>query len=520
MSDKLVKHLNFGQDAKDQIFKGIEKLTKAVSSTLGASGKCVILEDDQGKPIITKDGVTVANSIVLFDAVENMGATLLKEAARKTVEEAGDGTTTATVLANAILKHAAEEKNIYINTRELKEGINSAVKKVVNYLEKISIPVEGNMIDQVATISANNDQKLGKLIGGAFKDVGKTGMVIMEESKDLESSVKIIDGMQYDQPLKSLHFVTDQAKGTAELKNPLVLIVESKIENIRKIQGVLEYVIKNNKPLFIIADVEPQVLAALAMNKMKGNIKVCIVDAPTYGFTKKEKLNDIALMTGATVINEDLGDDMDLIDPSHLGKAKKVTSNKENTIIQVEKTPEAVKDLIEEIQQKQAVEKIPGFKLAHEKRLALLAAKVAVVKVGANSEIELKEKSDRVEDAICATKAAIKEGIVPGGGIALLNAALNSKEDNEGEVILMKAILSPYKTILENAGIEKITIPAKDGFGINVVTGDMVNMIDNGIIDPLLVTKSALLNAASVATTILSTDCIINNIRLHEGDRK
>ena len=319
MSDKLVKHLNFGQDAKDQIFKGIEKLTKAVSSTLGASGKCVILEDDQGKPIITKDGVTVANSIVLFDAVENMGATLLKEAARKTVEEAGDGTTTATVLANAILKHASEEKNIYINTRELKEGINSAVKKVVNYLEKISIPVEGNMIDQVATISANNDQKLGKLIGGAFKDVGKTGMVIMEESKDLESSVKIIDGMQYDQPLKSLHFVTDQTKGTAELKNPLVLIIESKIENIRKIQGVLEYVIKNNKPLFIIADVEPQVLAALAMNKMKGNIKVCIVDAPTYGFTKKEKLNDIALMTGATVINEDLGDDMDLIHHEHLG---------------------------------------------------------------------------------------------------------------------------------------------------------------------------------------------------------
>jgi chaperonin GroEL len=517
MSNKLVKHLNFGKDAKDQIFKGIEKLTKAVSSTLGASGKCVILEDDQGKPIITKDGVTVANSIVLFDAVENMGATLIKEAARKTVEEAGDGTTTATVLANAILREASKKD---INTRDLKQGINSAVKKVVKYLDDISIEVTGDMIDQVATISANNDKELGELIGGAFKSVDKTGVVIMEESKELESSVEIIDGMQYDKPIKSLHFVTDKTKGVAELKNPLILVVESKIENIRKIQGVLEYVIKNNKPLFIIADVEPQVLAALAMNKMKGNIKVCIVDAPTYGFTKKEKLNDLALMTGATVINEDLGDDMDLIDPSHLGKAKKVTSNKENTIIQVEKTPEAVKDLIEEIQQKQAVEKIPGFKLAHEKRLALLAAKVAVVKVGANSEIELKEKSDRVEDAICATKAAIKEGIVPGGGIALLNAALNSEEDDEGEVVLMKAILSPYKTILENAGIEKITVPTKKGFGINVVTGDMVNMIDNGIIDPLLVTKSALLNAASVATTILSTDCIINNIRLHEGDRK
>jgi len=517
MSEKLVKHLNFGKDAKDQIFKGIEKLTKAVSSTLGASGKCVILEDDHGKPIITKDGVTVANSVVLFDAVENMGATLLKEAARKTVEEAGDGTTTATVLAEAILKHAVEENT---NTRELKQGINSAIKKAVDYLEKISIPVEGNMINQVATISANNDVKLGELIGGAFKEVGKTGIVMMEESKELESSVKIIDGMQYAKPIKSLHFVTDQVKGTCELKNPLVLIVESKIENIRKIQGILEYVIKNNKPLFIVADVEPQVLAALAMNKMKGNIKVCIVDAPVYGFTKKEKLNDLALMTGATVINEDLGDDMDLISIDHLGNAKKIISGKDNTIIQVNETPEAVQELITELHEKQSKEKLPGLKMAYEKRLALLAAKVAVVKVGANSEIELKEKSDRVEDAICATRAAIKEGIVPGGGIALLNAALNMTEDNAGEKVLSKAILSPFKTILDNAGYKEYNIPDKDGYGIDVVTGNMVNMIDSGIIDPLLVTKSALVNAASVATTILSTDCIINNIRLHEGDRQ
>jgi len=515
MSNKLVKHLNFGQDAKDQIFEGINKLTKAVSSTLGASGKCVILEDDQGKPIITKDGVTVANSVVLFDAVENMGATLIKEAARKTVEEAGDGTTTATVLAQAILEEASKKE---INTRQLKEGINSATKKVVDYLESIKIEVTGDMIDQVATISSNNDSELGKLIGGAFKSVDKTGVVIMEESKDLTSSVEIIDGMQYDKPLKSLHFATDKTKGVAELKNPLVLVVESKIENIRKIQGILEHVIKSNESLFIIADVEPQVLAALAMNKMKGNIKACIVDAPTYGFTKKEKLNDLALMTGATVINEDLGDDMDLIHPQHLGRAQKVICNKDNTIIQVKETPDAVKDLIEEVQAKQAVEKIPGYKIAHEKRLALLAAKVAVVKVGANSEIELREKSDRVEDAICATKAAIKEGIVPGGGIALLNAAAHIKEVNEGEKILTKSILSPYKTILENAGLEP-KMPEEDGFGIDVVTGNMVNMIDNGIIDPLLVTKSALLNAASVASTILSTDCIINNIRMHEGDR-
>ena len=515
MSTKLVKHLNFGKDAKDQIFKGIEKLTKAVSSTLGASGKCVILEDQDGKPIITKDGVTVANSIVLFDAVENMGATLLKEAARKTVEQAGDGTTTATVLAEAILKQA-DNKNI--NSRELKLGINSAVKKVVDYLDKISIKVTGDMIDQVATISSNNDAELGKLIGGAFRSVDKTGVVVMEESTDIKSSVEIVDGMQYHKPIKSLHFVTDQAKKVAELNNPLVLIVESQIDSIRKIQGVLEYAIKNNESLLIIADVDPQVLAALAMNKMKGNIKVCIVDAPTYGFTKKEKLNDLAMMTGATVINEDLGDDMDLIEAQHLGRAKKATSGQQDTIIQIEETPAEAKEIIKQVKKRLTTEKVPGFIVALERRLALLAAKVAIVKVGANSEIELKEKSDRVEDAICATKAAIKEGIVPGGGIALLNAALNVNENNEAEKVLTRAILAPYQTILANAGLEPKT-PEKEGFGIDVVTGNMVNMIDNGIIDPLLVTKSALLNAASVATTILSTDCIINNIRLHEGDR-
>ena len=516
MSDKLVKNLNFGSDAKDKIFKGIDKLTKAVSSTLGASGKCVILENENGQPVITKDGVTVANSIVLYDAVENMGATLLKEAARKTVEEAGDGTTTATVLARSILVQASSKN---INSRELKTGINSAVKKVIKYLEKNTIQVTGDMIDQVATISSNNDIELGQLIGGAFKSVDRTGVVMMEESKDIESSVEVVDGMQYDKPIKSLHFITDQAKGTAELNDPLVLIVESQIDSVRKIQGILEYAIKNNESLFIVGDVDPQVLAALAMNKMKGNIKVCIVDAPTYGFTKKEKLNDLALMTGSTVINEDLGDDMDLIDISHLGRCKKVISGKYDTVIQIEETPEEVKEIIKDVKKKLQTEKVAGFVIAHEKRLALLAAKVAIVKVGANSEIELKEKRDRVEDAICATKAAIKEGIVSGGGIALLNASSSIKAESEAEQTLLDAIKAPFKTILDNAGIIDYTAPKVIGEGLDVVTGNMVNMISDGIIDPLLVTKSALLNAASVATTILSTDCIINNIRIHESDR-
>ncbi len=517
MSDRLVKNLNFGSDAKSKILKGIDKLTNAVSSTLGASGKCVILEDQHGQPSITKDGVTVAEAITLLDPVENIGATLLKDAARKTVKEAGDGTTTATVLANEILTLACVvDKN---NTRSIKEGINSGVKKVITYLEKISIPVKDEMVKQVATISANNDIELGEKIGDAFLSVGKTGVVSMEESNTPDTHIEIVDGIQYNKGLKSVHFVTDEAGKTAELKKPLVLIVESKIENIRKIQAVLEYVIKNNRSLFIIADVEPQVLSALAMNKIKGNIKINIVDAPVFGYTKKQVLNDIALMTGATVINEHLGDDLDLIQPEHLGECVKVSTTEYETIIQTKPPSKEVKKLITKVKKDLDKEKAPGHITRLEKRLALLSAKIANVKVGANSDVELREKKDRVEDAICATKAAIKEGIVPGGGIALLNAAANIDEENIGEEILTKSIIAPFRTILTNAGLEPV-ISKEDGFGIDVVTGNMVNMIDEGIIDPLSVTKSALKNAASVATTILSTDCVINNIREHEGDRR
>ncbi len=516
MSDKLVKNLSFGYEAKDKILKGIDKLTNAVSSTLGASGKCVILEDKHGRPSITKDGVTVAESITLLDPVENIGATLLKDAARKTVKEAGDGTTTATVLANEILKLATELDG---NVREVKEGINSGVKKVVEYLEKISIPVKDDMVKQVATISSNNDEELGALIADAFLSVGKTGVVSMEESHTPETHVDIVDGIQYDKGLKSVHFTTDDASKAAELKKPLVLIVESKIENIRKIQAVLEYVIKNNRALFVIADVEPQVLSALAMNKIKGNIKINIVDAPVFGYTKKEVLSDIALMTGATVINEHLGDDLDLIQPEHLGECIKTYTTEFETIIQTNPPTKEIKKLIKQVKEDLSKEKSPGQITRLEKRLALLSAKIANVKVGANSDVELKEKKDRVEDAICATKAAIKEGIVPGGGIALLNAAYNMDEKNPGEEVLSKAIISPFRTILHNAGLDPI-VSEEDGFGIDVVTGNMVNMIDEGIIDPLSVTKSALKNAASVATTILSTDCVINNIRVHEGDRR
>ena len=517
MSNAIVKNLNFGDKAREEIFKGITKLTDAVSSTLGASGKCVILEDAAGNPLITKDGVTVADSVTLLDPVENIGATLLKEAARKTVREAGDGTTTATILAYSILEEAYKVSN-KTNSRKLKDGIKSAVDKVIKYLESIAMPVKGDMIDQIATISTNNDPILGKIIADAFRAVDYTGVVMMETSPTGQTEVEIVDGVQYDKGLTNSHFITNNQLKTAELENPLVLLIESPVDTIRQIQTVLEYVIKNNKPLLIIGDLEQGVLSALAMNKIKGNIKVNVIDAPTYGINKKQTLDDLALLTGATIINEDLGDDLDLIKVEYLGTCSKTVTTHEDTIIQVNESSIEVEEIIQDIKDKLLQENPAHEVIKLEKRLAMLAARIAIVKIGANSDIELKEKQDRVEDAICATKAAIKEGIVPGGGIALLNAAMNMKEKNEGEKVLAKAILSPFKTILLNAGLEP-KLPEKESYGVNVVTGKMVNMIDNGIIDPLLVTKSALQNAASVAATILSTDCVINNIRVNESNR-
>jgi len=517
MSDQIVKNLTFGEQAKTNVFKGIEKLTKAVSSTLGASGKCVLLENELGRPVITKDGVTVANSITLRDPIENMGATLLKEAARQTVKEAGDGTTTATVLAHSILLEAYATSNS--GSREMKEGIESATKKVIDYLEKLAVPVEGDMVNHVATISSNNDKELGNVIAEAFKQVGKNGVVTMEVSNDSETSYEVINGATIDKPLKNFHFITDESKKEAVLENPLVLLVENKIENIRKIQTVLEYVIKNNEPLLIIGEADEQVVSALAMNKMKGNIKVNIIDTPDFGIYRKEKLQDLALLTGATVVNEDLGDDLDMIEIEMLGKCLKSITNDQETIIQVGDTSVEVQEVIDSIQDDIKKETLPGKLNRLEKRLGLLSCKVAVIKVGASSEVELKEKQDRVEDAMCATKAAVKEGIVPGGGIALLNASTYIRPSNDNEKVLLEAIKAPYLTILKNAGLEEV-YPKGKGKGINVVTGKAVNMIKSGIIDPLLVAKSALKNAASVATTILSTDCVINNLRVEdESDR-
>ena len=502
---KLVKGLTFGETARSQVLTGVEKLTNAVGSTLGASGKCVIIEDKHGQPQITKDGVTVANAITLQDPLENIGATLIKQAAQRTVKDAGDGTTTATVLAKGILDEA-NSHSLLDDERAMREGINLGVSKVVEYLTKKSKKVTGKKIDQVATISANNDKELGSIIGKAFKMVDETGIVMMETNEQPETVVDLIEGVQYDQALKNNHFITNKEKGTAELNNPLVLIVESQIPNIRKIQSILEFIIKNGKSLLIIADVDQQVVSALAMNKTKGNIKVNIVDAPIYGISKKDVLSDLCAVTGATLINEDLGDDMDLIQPEHLGTCLKAITNHEETILQVDLSENKdVKETINLIEDQLKETKNPNIVVRLEQRLAKLKAKVAIVKVGANSE---------VEDAICATKAAIKEGIVPGGGIALLNASMHLKPKSIGEEVLYQAIRKPYELILKNAGVKEYNDPKQEGKGLDVVTGNTVDMVKAGIIDPLLVTKSAIQNAASVATTILSTDCVVNNIRI------
>jgi len=340
----------------------------------------------------------------------------------------------------------------------------------------------------------------------------------MEPSSAGETKVEVVEGVEYNKGLLNPNFITDKDKGICELQNPLVMIVDSKIESIRQIQSVLEHVIKQNKPLLIIGEIEPPVLSALVMNKIKGNIKVNVLDAPAFGLRRKEILEDLALLTNSQIIDENLGDDLNTIQVDYLGTCSKVTTEKHQSIIQIEGVNEEVEKIINNIKNKLTKKLKPHEVVGLEQRLARLSAKVAVVKVGANSDIELKEKQDRIEDAICATKAAIKEGIVSGGGIALLNASKVLDQNNIGENILYNAVKSPYYTILDNAGI-KNTEPEKEGFGLNVVTGNMVHMIKAGIIDPLLVTKSALTNAASVATTILSTDCVINNIRSNESNR-
>ena len=512
LPSELVKNLDFGDNAKKRVIAGVNKLAQAVKSTLGASGKCVVYEDGRGKPVITKDGVTVAESVVLYDPVENMGATLIKEAARNTVRDAGDGTTTATVLAEALIKQIDAAVADGLTIREIKDGVNKTLDEVISYLNDTAIDVEGDMLKSVSAISCNNDKELGAIIAEAYDKVGKQGVVLMEESESEDTYVDIVDGVKVECGITSPHFITNTEKHTCELDNPLVFICSSEIPNVRKIQNILEFVIKNNRSLLIVAPVAQQVKSALLMNKVKGNIKVNIIDLPGFGPTKKDATEDLAILTGATVLNEELGDDLDLMKPEHLGEAEFAVTDERHTVLTLEGMTEGIENRIDELHKHLAEEQNGFIKKKLEDRLAMLSGSVGIIRVGANSKVELKEKKDRVEDAIYATKAALQEGIVPGGGVALLNASQKILSDEAGRVLL-NALSSPYDTILDNAGM-KIGVAMQDGYGCNVITGGFVNMINEGIIDPVLVTKSALKNAVSVALTIMSADCVISNVRI------
>ena len=510
----IVKELNFGDDARMKIMAGVDKLSMAVKSTLGASGQCVIYEDGLGKPVITKDGVTVAESVILLDPIENIGATLIKEAARNTVREAGDGTTTSTVLAQAILhKYYEALKTASVSERQLKKEILEASEKVIEYIDSIKIDVTDDSIANVASISSNNDYKLGNIIADAFRSVGKNGVVIIEESSTEETYMEIVDGVQFDSTLKSQHLITNTDNNSSELVNPFVLISSSPIASIRKIQNILEHVIKANRPLLIVGQVEPQPMATLVANKVKGNLKVNVINLPGFGSSKEDTIKDLAIITGARVINEELGDDMDLMSPDDLGTVEKSITDSKGTVLTVSNHGVDLSERIELVRGKIDDEENPFLKKKLEERMAMLSGKVCILYVGAGSAVELKEKKDRIDDAVSATKAALTDGIVPGGGIALKNASSALKLTGEGHRVLLDAIKVPFESIMTNAGIELSSHEMDFGFGVDVTTGSVVDMVKVGIIDPSLVTKTALKNAVSVSTTIISADCVISNIR-------
>ena len=517
---EIVKDLTFEKEAAGRIMEGVRKLTQAVGSTLGASGKCVIYEDALGKPVITKDGVTVAESVVLMDPVENMGATLIKEAARNTVKQAGDGTTTATVLAYSILR---ELRASDIEFRELKDGVNSALEKVLKYIDSIKKDVTDENIEDVATISTNNDSDLGHTIAQAYRFVGRNGVVLMEESESEKTYIEFEKGVNFDSGLKSQHFATNEENDKCELDNPYVLISKTPIENIRKIQAILEFIIKEKRSLLIIGEVAQQPMSALLMNKVKGNIKVNVVDLHGFGPTKMDTLQDLAILTGAKLIDESLGDDMEIMDASILGVVAKAVTDNKNTVLKIDDDVFGLDDRIKSVEDKMSKEENPFIKKKLEQRLAMLSGSLSVIKVGAQSKVELKEKKDRVEDAIYAVKAALQEGIVPGGGVALVDASLKIKTVSESEKVLMDSISYPFCKILLNSGFpvdSKTVSDKKIGNGIDVTTGKTVNMIKAGIIDPVLVTKTALKNAVSVALTIMSADCVISNKRIGDASGK
>ena len=515
---QLVKQLVFKDEGRSKLISGIDKLAAAVGSTLGASGRTVVIEDDFGNPHVTKDGVTVANGVMLGDAVENLGCTMLKQASRNTASKAGDGTTTSTVLAHSII-HNYSNKGADLNFRDVKSGIDKAAEKVIKELEKRSVKIDDKRLESVSIISSNNDRALGKLIADAYRAAGENGVVTHQPSKTTDTYVDVVEGTHLSGTSESHHFHTNAEKEVCELDNPLVFLCTSNIPNVRRIQGILEHAIKSNRSILLVAPLEAQPMAALAMNKVKGNIKVNVIAPPSFGLKRRDILEDIALLTGAKVVNEDLGDALDAIGHDVLGEASKAISDSEGTTLAFEKKPEEVQERIDYLRGLLESEDHHVMTRHIEKRLSILSGGVAIINVGGETEVEQKERIDRVDDAVHAVKAARKEGILPGGGSALLHASKSRRPSlNESESvgwdILMESIKAPYNIILENAGLSQNDYRiSKWGDGVDVIDGKVKDMRKAGIIDPLMVTKSALKNAVSVATTILSTDAVISNVR-------
>ncbi|MGV8813400.1 MAG: chaperonin GroEL [Gelidibacter sp.] len=525
----MAKHIKFDIDARDGLRRGVDALANAVKVTLGPKGRNVIIGKSFGAPQVTKDGVTVAKEIELEDALENMGAQMVKEVASKTNDLAGDGTTTATVLAQAIVKEGLKNVAAGANPMDLKRGIDKAVAAIVADLEKQAKKVgdSSEMIRQVASISANNDDTIGELVAKAFTKVGKEGVITVEEAKGLDTYVDVVEGMQFDRGYLSPYFVTDADKMIADLENPYVLLFDKKISNLQEILPILEPVAQSGRPLLIIAeDVEGQALATLVVNKLRGGLKIAAVKAPGFGDRRKAMLEDIAILTGGVVISEERGFSLENADLTMLGTAETITIDKDNTtIVNGSGKAEDIKARVNQIKAQIETTTSDYDKEKLQERLAKLAGGVAVLYVGAASEVEMKEKKDRVDDALHATRAAVEEGIVAGGGVALVRAkAVLEKlttanlDETTGVQIVARAIEAPLRTIVENAGGEGSVVVAKvmegkKDFGFDAKTETYVDMLKAGIIDPKKVTRIALENAASVAGMILTTECALVEIK-------
>ena len=520
------KEIKYSADARASLKEGVDTLADAVKVTLGPKGRNVVIEKSFGAPVVTKDGVTVAKEIEVENKVENMGAQMVKEVASKTSDVAGDGTTTATVLAQSIVDEGLKNVTAGANPMELKRGIDSGVEQVVNFLKKVSKKVsKKDEIAQVGTISANNDSSIGNLIAEAMDKVGNEGVITVEEAKSTDTYLETVEGMQFDRGYLSPYFVTNAESMECELENPMILIHEKKISNMKDLLPVLEKVVQAGKSLLIIAeDIEGEALATLVVNKLRGSFKVAAVKAPGFGDRRKAMMEDIAILTGATVISEDMGYKLENADIANLGEARTVTIDKDNTtIVEGKGDLEGVKARVNEI--KVQIEKSSSDydKEKLQERLAKLSGGVAVLNIGSPTEVEMKEKKARVEDALHATRAAVKEGIVPGGGVALLRAAASIKADGlDGDAaigcdILKRSLQGPARQIVSNAGLESAVVVNEilnnksASYGFDSREEEYCDMVKKGIIDPTLVTRTAVQNAASISGLLLTTEAVISD---------